>query len=66
MMTRVAATLALTLALWVVPSAGSRGQGTIGDRFSHADRGIVGSDAEARRVLARADIIAAGAVIALN
>ncbi len=65
-MTRVAATLALTLALWVMPSAGSRGQGTIGDRFAHADRAIIGSDAEARRVLGRADAVAASAVAALD
>jgi hypothetical protein len=65
-MVRIAATVALTALFWVVPSANTRGQGTLGDRFVHADRAIVGGDARARQVLARADRTAARAVSALD
>ena len=51
----LAAMAALTLGLWIVPSVGTRGQGTLGDRFVHVDRGIVSSDAAGRALLARAD-----------
>jgi hypothetical protein len=51
----LAAMAALTLGLWIVPSVGTRGQGTLGDRFVHVDRDIVSSDAAGRASLARAD-----------
>ncbi len=31
----------LAAVLWVVPSIGSHGMGTLGERFAHADRGLV-------------------------
>lgn len=56
----------LAIALWVVPSVGTRGQGTLGDRFSHPDRGLVAADVAAdRRTLLRADAAAASAVSGL-
>lgn len=33
--------LGLAAVLWVVPSIGTQGMGTIGQRFSHADRTLV-------------------------
>ena len=33
--------LGLAAVLWVVPSIGTQGMGTIGQRFSHADRALV-------------------------
>lgn len=56
---------ALAAALWIVPSAGTRGQGTIGDRFVHPDRAIVADDAAGRRMLARADTEVSRAVAGL-
>lgn len=57
------------LALWIVPSVGTRGQGTLGDRFVHADRAVVNAaaepDAAARAALARADAVVAKAVSGL-
>jgi hypothetical protein len=57
------------LALWIVPSVGTRGQGTLGDRFTHADRAVVARDAEPDRTtkaaLARADAMVAKAVSGL-
>jgi hypothetical protein len=52
----------LATALWIVPSVGTRGQGTLGDRFVHADRGLVASDAAGRDSLLRADAVALKAV----
>ena len=57
----------LAAVLWVVPSIGTQGMGTIGQRFSHADRTLleypddanVGDAvqvAEVRRTLRRADV----------
>lgn len=61
------ATAVLALALWVVPSVGTRGQGTLGDRFSHPDRGLIAADAAAdRAALVRADAAVVQAVAALN
>lgn len=65
--------VALAIGLWVVPSGGTRGQGTsghgtLGDRFVHADRGIVSGagvarlDAAGRAILRRADAQVAAAV----
>lgn len=59
------ATAALALGLWVVPSVGTRGQGTLGDRFVHVDRAIVSDDAAAHDSLARADHVVVAAVAAL-
>lgn len=54
------------LALWIVPSVGTRGQGTLGDRFAHADRDVMAGEAEpdaaVRAALARADALVADAV----
>jgi hypothetical protein len=63
-----AATAALAAALWIVPSVGTRGQGTLGDRFVHPDRSVVSNgepDAAARTALVRADVVVAKAVAAL-
>ena len=68
------ATGLVALALWIVPSVGTRGQGTLGDRFVHADRAVVTAaaepaaaepDAAARAALARADAVVAKAVAGL-
>ncbi len=61
-MRKIAAVLGMTVLLWLVPSAGSRGQSTLGDRFSHVDETVFGSAADARLSLARADRSAATAV----
>jgi hypothetical protein len=62
----MAATAALAAALWIVPSVGTRGQGTLGDRFVHPDRQIVSDDAAGRAALARADAAVTAAVAALQ
>lgn len=59
---QLVATAVLATALWVVPSVGTRGQGTFGDRFVHADRDLVASDAASRDALRRADVVALNAV----
>lgn len=62
------ATAALAAALWIVPSVGTRGQGTLGDRFVHPDRSVLSRgepDAAARATLVRADALVAGAVAGL-
>lgn len=62
-------TTALAAALWIVPSVGTRGQGTLGDRFLHPDRSVMAGTAEpdagTRAALARADALVAGAVAGL-
>lgn len=63
-----AATAALAAALWIVPSVGTRGQGTLGDRFVHPDREVMSNDepdAATRASLTRADAIVAGEVASL-
>jgi len=50
--------LGLAAVLWVVPSIGTQGMGTIGQRFSHADRALVEdsvSGARLRYLLRAAD-----------
>lgn len=37
--------LALTAALWIVPSVGTQGMGTIGQGFTHADSVLIDPDA---------------------
>ncbi|MBC7522560.1 MAG: hypothetical protein H7268_15885 [Sandarakinorhabdus sp.] len=56
------ATAVLALVLWVVPSVGTLGQGTIGDRFAHVDRTLVSDDVAGRTALARADRATAAVV----
>ncbi len=41
----VFAVIALAATLWVVPSIGSQGMGTMGERFAHADRSLIEQDA---------------------
>ena len=49
--------LGLAAVLWVMPSIGTQGMGTIGQRFAHADRALATSrsDAAMRTDLRRAD-----------
>ena len=35
----------LSAVLWVIPSLGTQGMGTIGQRFAHADRDLMADDA---------------------
>lgn len=63
--TKVAAVAGLVAAFWVMPSVGTRGQGTLGDRFVHVDRMLVGNTAEDRQTLLQADQIATAAVAGL-
>lgn len=62
---KIAATSALAACLWVVPSVGTRGQGTLGDRFVHVDRDLVANTEADRAALLRADAAIAGAVAGL-
>ena len=56
----------LTLLLWVVPSIGSQGMGTIGQRFTHPDAVLFdtlpGARDAARTVLQQADAAAEAAL----
>lgn len=54
-MFRIAFIAAFAMALWMVPSVGTHGQGTIGDRFAHADRGFVADTPSGHALLIRAD-----------
>ena len=38
----LAATVAVAAVLWIVPSIGTQGMGTIGQRFSHPDLALTG------------------------
>ena len=51
-LTPILAIAALAATLWVVPSMGSQGMGTIGERFGHADRSLVDGAAGPDRVSA--------------
>lgn len=42
----------IAFALWVVPSFGTRGMGTIGQRFSHPDSDLIAPSAEASSAIA--------------
>ena len=55
--TKAALTAAVTAALWVVPSIGTQGMGTLGQRFSHPDDSLVAgvSNDTERTVLQRVD-----------
>lgn len=65
------ATAGLAAMLWIVPSVGTRGQGTLGDRFVHADREVMmpaaagDADKATRAALARADALVSRAVAGL-
>ena len=61
----VAIAAVAAVALWVVPSVGSQGQGTFGDRFAHSDRALFARDKAAEPLLKSADRQTARAVIAL-
>lgn len=54
-MLKIATIAAFAMALWMVPSVGTHGQGTIGDRFVHPDRGFVADSTNGRELLMRAD-----------
>ena len=62
---RLAAVTGLVAAFWAMPSVGTRGQGTLGDRFVHVDRAIVGESPAGRQSLRQADIAVARAVASL-
>ena len=57
------AILGLAAVLWVVPSVGTQGMGTIGQRFTHPDSVLVDphADSERERVVARTTLQAADA-----
>lgn len=44
-------TLGLAAVMWIVPSVGTQGMGTIGQGFTHADSAVI--DSEADTVVAR-------------
>lgn len=67
---QITASAVLAAALWIVPSVGTRGQGTLGDRFVHPDRALVAANpvagvAAERAVLVHADTVVAKAVAGL-
>lgn len=47
----------IALALWIIPSLGTQGMGTIGQRYSHPDRNIIDAPSApaAADLLKRAD-----------
>lgn len=51
--------------LWIVPSGGTQGKGTLGDRFSHADIAIVHHAETGQLQLVAADRRVVAAVNAL-
>ncbi len=55
----------LVAAFWAVPSVGTRGQGTLGDRFVHVDRDLLADSPGARLSLRHADALVTGAVAQL-
>ncbi len=62
---KIAAVTSLVAAFWAMPSVGTRGQGTLGDRFVHVDRALIADSPQARVLLARADRAVARAVAGL-
>lgn len=62
---RVVAVAGLVAAFWAVPSVGTRGQGTLGDRFAHVDRELIADSPAARASLRHADAVVTGAVAQL-
>jgi hypothetical protein len=61
-MLKIAIIASLATALWVMPSVGTRGQGTLGDRFVHADRDLVADTGAGHALLQAADVRVADAV----
>jgi hypothetical protein len=61
---QLAATAVLAAALWVVPSVGTRGQGTLGDRFVHPDRSLLTAVSPAETARERAALTKADAMVA--
>ena len=57
---------ALTMVMWVVPSVGTQGMGTIGQRFNHPDAALFddqpGAREAARTALRRADAVTEAAL----
>jgi hypothetical protein len=47
------AIVALAATLWVVPSIGSQGMGTLGERVWHADRSLIDRDGDAVAITAK-------------
>ena len=49
------AALGLAVVLWIVPSVGTQGMGTIGQRFTHPDNVLIDAhaDTDAERTAAR-------------
>ncbi len=62
---RGAAVAVFAAVLWIVPSGGTQGKGTLGDRFSHADLAIVHHADTGQRQLVAADHRVVAAVNAL-
>jgi hypothetical protein len=62
---RFAAVTGLVAAFWAMPSVGTRGQGTLGDRFVHVDRALMADSPSSRDELRRADQAVARAVSSL-
>ncbi len=61
----VAAVIGVAAALWVVPSVGTHGQGTLGNRLVHADQDVIAATAQAQASLVRADHLVSDAVAGL-
>lgn len=55
----------LVAAFWAVPSVGTRGQGTLGDRYVHVDRDLIADSPGARASLRHADAVVTLAVAQL-
>ncbi|MGI4878585.1 MAG: hypothetical protein ACRYG4_13980, partial [Janthinobacterium lividum] len=53
----ITVTLSLAALMWVVPSVGTQGMGTIGRRLTHPDRDLVGRPVADIRSVERADSI---------
>ncbi len=61
----VAVTVCLAVVLWVIPSVGTHGQGTLGNRFAHADQDVIAATPRGQASLVRADHLVSDAVARL-
>ncbi len=52
----------LTAALWIVPSVGTKGMGTLNQRVVHPDARLVDDGSASRGTLARLDSLVEGAL----